>query len=69
MHDLDGGYASLFNQIHDREGPLYQGRFKSILVENESYSWELSRYVHLNPYRARLIYDPFQYHWSSCRFF
>jgi hypothetical protein len=36
MRDLDGGYASLFNQIHQREGPLYQGRFKSVLVENES---------------------------------
>ena len=36
MRDLDGGYASLFNQLHQREGPLYQGRFKSVLVENES---------------------------------
>ena len=42
MRDLDGGYASLFNQRHDREGPLYQSRFKSVLVENDSHSWELS---------------------------
>ena len=69
MRDLDGGYASLFNQLHQREGPLYQGRFKSVLVENESHSWELSRYVHLNPYRAGLTRDPFQYRWSSCRFY
>ena len=69
MRDLDGGYASLFNQRHDREGPLYQGRFKSVLVENDSHSWELSRYVHLNPYRAGLTSDPFQYRWCSYRFY
>src|SRR4051812_606910 len=57
MRDLNGGYASLFNQLHKRDGPLYQGRFKSILVENESHSWELSRYVHLDPYRAGLTRD------------
>ena len=44
LRDLDGGYASLFNQLHQRVGPLYQGRFKSVLVENESHSWKLSRY-------------------------
>jgi REP-associated tyrosine transposase len=69
MRDLDGGYASLFNQRHKREGPLYQGRFKSVLVENDSHSWELSRYVHLNPYRACLTRDPFEYRWSSYRFY
>lgn len=69
MRDLNGGYASLFNQLHEREGPLYQGRFKSVLVENDSHSWELSRYVHLNPYRAGLVSDPFQYRWSSYRFY
>ena len=69
MHDLDGGYASFFNQRHKREGPLYQGRFKSVLVGNESHSWELSRYVHLNMYRAGLTKDPSQYRWSSYRFF
>lgn len=69
MRDLDGGYASLFNQIHEREGTLYQGRFKSILIENESHAWELSRYVHLNPYRAGLTRNPFDYPWSSYRFY
>lgn len=69
MRDLDGGYASLFNQIHEREGTLYQGRFKSILIENESHAWELSRYVHLNPYRAGLALNPFDYPWSSYRYY
>ncbi|MDB5339319.1 MAG: hypothetical protein JWN70_4938, partial [Planctomycetaceae bacterium] len=69
MRDLNGGYASLFNQLHEREGTLYQGRFKSILIENESHAWELSRYVHLNPYRAGLTLNPFDYQWSSYHFY
>ncbi|MEI8021664.1 MAG: transposase [Schlesneria sp.] len=69
MRDLDGGYGSLFNQRHEREGPLYQGRFKSVLVESDVHAWEVSRYVHLNPVRAKLTSDPFQYRWSSYRFY
>jgi len=69
MRDLDGGYGSLFNQRHEREGPLYQGRFKSVLVESDVHAWEISRYVHLNPVRAKLTSDPFQYRWSSYRFY
>jgi REP element-mobilizing transposase RayT len=69
MRDLDGGYASVFNQRHDRDGPLYRGRFKSVLVEHESHSWELSRYVHLNPFRARLTDNLIDYRWCSYRFF
>lgn len=65
MHDLNSGYASLFNRRHRRVGSLYQGRFKAILVEDESYSWELSRYVHLNPVRAKMVSDPEEYRWGS----
>ena len=69
MRDLDSGYASFFNQRHEREGPLFQGRFKSVFVENEGHSWELSRYVHLNPYRAKLVSNPIQYQWCSYRYY
>ena len=69
MRDLDGGYASVFNQRHDRDGPLYRGRFKSVLIEEEAHSWELSRYVHLNPFRAGLTRDLGDYRWCSYRFF
>jgi len=65
MHDLNAGYASLFNRRHRRVGSLYQGRFRAILVENESHSWELSRYVHLNPVRAKMVEHPKDYLWSS----
>ncbi len=65
MHDLNSGYASLFNRRHRRVGALYQGRFKAILVEDDSHSWELSRYVHLNPVRAQMVARPESYRWGS----
>jgi REP-associated tyrosine transposase len=45
MHDLESGYASLFNRCHERSGALFQGRFHDVVVENEMHAWELSRYV------------------------
>lgn len=45
-------YTSYFNRAHKRVGHLYQGRYKSILAEKESYLSELSRYIHLNPVRT-----------------
>ena len=49
MQTLLGGYASWWNQKYREVGHLFQGRFKSRLVENEGYFWTVSRYVHLNP--------------------
>jgi REP element-mobilizing transposase RayT len=69
MHDLNSGYATWFNRRHRRSGSLYQGRFKAILVENESYAWTLSRYIHLNPYRAKMVKRPQDYGWGSYRYF
>jgi REP element-mobilizing transposase RayT len=46
---LNVSYVAWFNRRHDRVGPLMQGRFKSILVENSAWAYELSVYVHLNP--------------------
>ena len=48
MHDLNSGYASTFNRRYRRSGSLFQGRFKAVLVENDSHALELTRYVHLN---------------------
>jgi len=69
MHDLNSGYAIGFNRRHRRWGPLFQGRFKGIIVEREYHYWELTRYIHLNPVRAGLAGDPEEYGWSSCRLF
>lgn len=49
MQWLNVSYAAWFNRRHDRVGPLFQGRFKSVPVENGAWAYELSLYVHLNP--------------------
>src|SRR6266571_8366879 len=48
---LNGVYTQAFNRRHKRVGHLFQGRYKAILVEKDSYLLELSRYIHLNPVR------------------
>ena len=48
LRHLDGVYTQGFNKRHKRVGPLFQGRYKAILMEKEAYGVELSRYIHLN---------------------
>jgi putative transposase len=55
MHWLITAYTVYFNRRHRRVGHLFQGRYKSIVVEAEGYFMSLSRYVHLNPVRGRVI--------------
>ena len=62
-------YATYFNRRHKRVGHLFQGRFKSALVEAETYFHHLTRYVHLNPVRAGLVNHPADYPWSSYRMY
>src|SRR5262249_53683803 len=50
-----------------RIGHVFQGRFKAILVERDSYLLELARYIVLNPVRARMVDDPAGYPWRSYR--
>ncbi len=54
---LLGGYVGAFNRRHHRVGHLFQNRYKSIVVEDEPYLLELTRYIHLNPLRAGLVQD------------
>jgi hypothetical protein len=65
MRQLNGIYTQRFNRRHGRIGHVFQGRFKAILVERESYLLELCRYVVLNPVRAGMVANPVQYPWSS----
>src|SRR5262245_21789355 len=69
MHDLNSGYATLYNRRHRRHGALLQGRFKAILVQEEGYGWTLSRYIHLNPVRAGAAKSPSHYAWTSYRYY
>src|SRR5262245_52642851 len=52
MRHLNVSYTGSYNRRHRRAGHLFQGRFKAIVVEADSYLLELSRYVHLNPVRV-----------------
>ena len=65
MAHLNGSYAGHFNARHGRVGHVMQGRFKSVIVQDEGYWRELSRYVHLNPVRAGLVGRPEDWPWSS----
>lgn len=67
MRRLNGVYTQRFNRRHKRVGHVFQGRYKSILVDKDSYGLELSRYVVLNPVRARMVKRPEKWAWSSYR--
>ena len=63
MRQLNGVYTQISNRRHGRVGHLFQGRFKAVLVEKESYLLELARYVVLNPVRAGLVSHPGDWRW------
>ncbi len=65
MQYFNGSYTGYFNHRHRRAGHLFQGRFKGHLIEEEGYFLEVSRYIHLNPVRAKLVDRPEEYSWSS----
>lgn len=62
---INVSYAGYFNRKYKRNGHLFQGRFKSILVDADSYLKQLSRYIHLNPVRTGIAVRPTDYSWSS----
>ncbi len=65
MQDLGRQYVRYFNYSYNRTGTLWEGRFKSCLVQAEEYLLELYRYIELNPFRANMVKDPAKYPWSS----
>ena len=65
MRQLNGVYTQKVNRRHQRVGHVFQGRFKAILVERDSYLLELGRYVVLNPVRAGMVKHVRQWKWSS----
>ncbi len=55
MRYINGLYTQKYNWRHKRAGYVLQGRYKAVLIEDESYLSELIRYIHLNPYRAKMV--------------
>ena len=69
MHYLNGSYTTYTNIKRKRSGHLFQGRYKAIVVDKDSYLLELSRYLHLNPVRAKMVEKPEEYPYSSYKSF
>jgi REP element-mobilizing transposase RayT len=67
MRQLNGVYTQTYNRRHHITGHLFQGRYKSILVDEDNYLLELSRYIVLNPVKAGMVKHPGQWKWSSYR--
>lgn len=67
MRQLNGVYTQRFNRRHKRVGHVFQGRYKAILVQKDSYLMELARYVVLNPVRAEMVRQVEGWPWSSYR--
>jgi len=65
MHALGTAYVHTFNQRHERVGALWQGRFKSCLVDHDRYLIAVYRYIELNPVRAGMVMHAEQHRWSS----
>lgn len=65
MQWLKGSYGRYFNDVHGLDGHLFQGRFKSTVVENDWHLFELGRYLALNPVRGGLATTPEAWRWSS----
>ena len=65
MRQLNGVYTQRFNRTHGRTGHVFQGRYKAIMVERDSYLLELARYVVLNPLRAGMVKRLETWPWSS----
>lgn len=69
MRHVDGVYTQSFNRKQGRDGPLLRGRYKSIVLDGDSYLLQVVRYIHLNPTKAKLVLLPEDYHWSSYKFY
>ena len=67
VQNLSFRYTRYVNKIKKRVGHLFQGRYKALLIDADTYLLELVRYMHNNPVRAALVEDPGQYQWSSHR--
>ena len=69
MRHINGVYTQRYNRMKKTDGPLFRGRYKAILVEEDSYQLQLSRYIHRNPLEAGMVGQLEQYPWSSYHYY
>jgi putative transposase len=67
MQAVGRRYVQYINRSYKRTGSLWEGRYKSSLIQAETYLLTCMRYIELNPVRADMVQDPGQYRWSSYR--
>ena len=65
MQGVQQSYTMYYNAKYGKTGHLFQGRYKAIICDQDSYMLELIRYIHLNPVRAEIVKHPSDYEWSS----
>jgi len=65
---IENSFTRFFNLKFERKGPLWQSRFKSVLIENNEQLLHVSRYIHLNPTTSELVEKPENWQYSSYRF-
>jgi len=68
MQSVGHYYVQYFNYQYKRTGTLWEGRYKSTLLDSESYLLSCYRYIELNPVRAGMVAHPAEYRWSSYRY-
>jgi putative transposase len=69
LQDLGRRYVRVVNTIHGRTGTLWEGRFKSSLIDSDHYLFACHRYIELNPVRAGMVKNPADYPWSSYSYY
>lgn len=65
MQLVASNYAIYYNRKYQKDGHLFQGRYRSCIVESDEYFLQTSRYIHLNPVKAKMVGYPQDYKWSS----
>ncbi len=68
IRQLNGVYTQRSNRLHDTDGHVFRGRYKSIVVQREKYLLPLMAHIFLLPLRAGFVKHPNQFKWSSCRY-
>ncbi len=65
MRHVDGLYTQRFNRMHGRDGPIFRGRYKAIVIDGDRYLAAVVRYIHLNPVDAGIVKEAEEYKWGS----
>ncbi|MCK4839127.1 MAG: transposase [Desulfobulbaceae bacterium] len=65
MRHVNGVYTQRYNRAHKKDGQLFRGRFKAVVVDSDNYLLEVLRYIHNNPVRARIVENVSDFIWSS----